>query len=529
MSAAVAVNRRAARSECAAGRAAAAPALAVALASALASGMSGAQEPPLPRMSGPLADTPASHAFLAAAHQRQPLDLDEHGYVEEEYLLSGDARVFAWPDGERPTELARGPYTTRVLVRRPKVPERFNGAAIVEGLNPSSPVDLPVMWAESHEHFIAAGYAWVGVTVKPNTIASLQRFDPERYAALAMPHPPDGPTCSAEEINSWSQPTTPADETGLAWDMLSQIGALLKSADTGNPLGGPAERLYLTGQSQTAGYARTYATVFGRTVTGPESGPIYDGYLYSGSPPWQVPLHQCMASFAPGDSRAITAAAGVPIIEIFAEGDIGTNVETRRPDSDAPPDLFRRYEVAGAAHTNPWEALSFPSAADMLRATGQADAIAATDDCAPRDVEPSDFPIRYVLNAAWRNLDEWVRRGVAAPRAAPLELAPTADGPFQPERAFATDRHGNARGGVRTPYVDVPTARWVGAKVGEFRCMFAGYKYAFDPAALQRLYPSHDAYVAAVRASAVALEAERWLTPDDAAAIVREAEQARVP
>jgi hypothetical protein len=510
------------------GLAAIGSAFAVALAVALTPQASGAEEPALPRISGPLADTPASRAFLAAAHQRRPLDLAARGYVEEEYLVSGDARVFAWPDEAGPGALARGPYTTRILIRRPRAGEAFNGAAIVEALNPSSPVDLPVMWAESYEHFIAAGFAWVGVTVKPNTIASLKRFDPERYAALAMPRPPSWPGCERDAINAWAQPTTPADETGLAWDMLSQIGALLKTRDVRNPLGGPVERLYLTGQSQTAGYARTYATVFARIVTGPDGGPLYDGYLYSGSPPWQVPLHQCMPGFAPGDARLITGPAGVPVIEIFAEGDMGTNIETRRPDSDTPPDLFRRYEVAGAAHTDPWEALSFPSAADMIRATGQEDAIADAD-CEPQNVEPSDFPVRYVFNAAWQNLDDWVRHGVPAPRAEPLELAPAADGPFHPERAFVTDRHGNARGGVRMPLMDVPTARWVGAKMGAFRCMFAGYTYPFDAGELRRLYPTPDDYVSQVRARAAALEAERWLTPADAAAIVRDAEQVRVP
>lgn len=487
-----------------------------------------ADEVALPQVNGPLPETPASRAFLAAAHQQEPLDLSAHGYVEQEYLVSGQARVFDWPREGAVTVLARGPYTTRVLVRRPAAADRFNGAVIVEALNPSSPVDLPIMWAESYEHFIAEGFAWVGVTVKPNTIRSLTTFDARRYAALAMPHPPGGPACEPDEINAWSQPSTPVDETGLAWDMLSQIGTLLKSSAEANPLGGPAERLYMTGQSQTAGYARTYATVFARLVTGRNGEPLYDGYLYSGSPPWQVPLYQCAASFAPGDPRLITGAAGVPIIEIFAEGDIGTNVQSRRPDSDTPPDLYRRYEVAGAAHTDPWEERSFPSEADMARATGQTQAVGSSD-CEPQRVTRSDFPIRYVFNAAWRNLDAWIRDGVPAPRADRLELKPDREESFMPGRAFVTDEHGNAQGGVRTPYVEVPTARWVGAKRGSFQCMFEGYKYPFGASKLARLYSSHEDYVAEVRASAIELEAARWLTPAGSAAIVREAGQARIP
>jgi len=486
------------------------------------------EQPALPKVSGPLAETAVSHAFLASAHLKQPLDLERFGYKEEEYLVSGEARVFEWPDGAGPKILGQGPYTTRILIRQPRDGRRFNGTVIVEPMNPSTPVDLPIMWAESYAQFIDDGYAWVGVTIKPNTIKSLKRFDPARYAELSMPHPPSVPTCSVADINSWAQPTTPADETGLAWDMLSQIGALLKSNARGNPLSRPAERLYMTGQSQTAGYSRTYASVFGRVVTGPNGEPLYDGYLYAGSPPWQVPLLQCLKGFSPGDPRLITGAAGVPIIEIFTQGDLGTNAESRRPDSDRAPDLFRRYEVAGASHEDPWEDLSFASPADMLRATGPS-ALEERADCEPKNVDPSDFPVRYVFDAAWRILDRWVRNGVAAPHAERLELKPDRGGTFLPDQAFVTDAHGNAKGGIRTPYVDVPTPRWVGARGGVWQCLFQGYKYPFPKEKLLTLYSTHDAYVAKVRASAAALEAQHWLTASDSAAIVQEAERAQVP
>lgn len=480
----------------------------------------------LPRTVTRLESTTQSHAFLASEHQIRPVDLTEFGYVEEEYLISGDARIFDWPTDSNHRVLARGSYTTRILVRRPQADAGFSGTAIVEALNPSSPVDLPIMWAESYRQFVADGHAWIGVTIKPNTIQSLKRFDATRYATLALPHPERGPTCAAEDINSWSQPTAPKDETGLAWDILSQVGALVKSERSSSPLAFGATRVYLTGQSQTAGYARTYATVFGRRVTDRNNKPLYDGYLYSGSPPWQVPLYQCAASLTPGDPRLLTGPAGVPVIELFAQGDLGTNVETRRADSDAAPDFFRRYEVAGAAHTDPWEQLSFASEVDMIRATGQPNR-SADAECEPKGVEPSDFPIRYVFNSAWRNLDHWVREGVAPPRARVLALKPAGGELFDPEAAFELDEFGNAVGGVRTPYVDVPTARWIGAKTSSFQCMFQGYKYSFDRAKLREIYRSHEEYVAAVEASVVSLEEQRWLTSADAAAILEDAKKSQ--
>jgi hypothetical protein len=480
-----------------------------------------AQQPALPHIGPKLPETKASHAFLSSAYLKKPLDLSRYGYVEEEYLISGQARVFEWSH----KVLAQGSYTTRILVRRPRDRQRFNGTAIVEPLNPSTAVDLPIMWAESHEQMLADGYAWVGITIKPNTIESLKKFDPTRYASVAMPNPGARPRCEAKDINPWSQPTAPSHETGLAWDMLSQLGRLLKEDSPANPLGYAAQRLYMTGQSQTAGYARTYASVFGTTVIDSKGKPLFDAYLYSGSPPWQVPLNQCAKDFPPGDPRLITPAVGVPIIELFAQGDIGTNIETRRADADGPRDLFRRYEIAGASHTDPWEELSFASAEEMSRIEAGATA-AARDACTPENVTRSDFPVRYVFNAAWRNLDAWVRHGVAPPRAARLELKVEAGEPFVPDKAFLEDNLGNAKGGVRTPYVDVPTARWVGAKAGPFRCLFLGYKIEFDPARLRSLYKGRDDFVNRVRARATELERQRWLTSGDAAEIVREAERA---
>jgi len=477
----------------------------------------------LPQRVEPLPALPDSHPFLAAEHQAVPLDLAALGYVEEEYLIAGSAGIYDWPDGAAPVAKATGRYTTRILVRRPRQARKFSGTVIVEGLNPSTPVDLPIMWGHSHRQFIADGHVWVGVTVKPYTQRSLRRFDPARYGALAMAHPPGGPVCAEAAINRWSLPSTADEETGLAWDILSQTGALLKSEDSANPLPRPAQRLYMTGQSQTAGYARTWASVFARHTQGPDGGPLYDGFLYSGSPPWQVPLHQCAGGFADEDPRSLTAPAGVPVIELFAEGDIGTNIVSRRPDSDSAPDLYRRHEVAGASHVDQWETRSFANAADLLRATGQESD--APLSCQPSDVQDTDFPARLAINAAWRHLEDWVRRGRAAPRSEPLQLHTPVGIPFDPETAFIIDEAGNARGGVRSPQVEVPVARYVGAKTGDFSCMFDGYMYPFDSERLRQIHGNGREYLRRVQASARSLRREGWLTPEDQREIVAAARE----
>lgn len=466
-----------------------------------------------PDVNGPVRSDSTSHAFGAAAYQNVPLDLGS--YVEEEYFVRGVARVFDWG----PVVLGQGPYSTRILVRRPRDARKFSGTVIVEPLNPSADIDLPIMWAESHAQWMAEGHAWVGITIKPNTIRALKLFDPTRYAPLGFRNPRRQASC---EINPLAGPTTPDDESGLAWDVLTQVGHLLKSRDATKLLGRPASRLYMTGQSQSAGYARTYASVFANTIGIENKKPIFDAYLYSGSPPWQVPLHQCRKDLDATDPRLVTPPVGVPVIELFAEGDIGTNIATRRTDSDAAPDLFRRYEVAAAAHVDPWEFRSSARAEDAQRAQGRL-AQQAAAECSPADVTPSDFPVRYVFDAAWRNLDAWVREGKAPPKADRLQLGSQVS-PFDPARAFALDAAGNARGGVRSTFVDVPVARYVGAKSGGFRCMFYGYKFDFGAEEIRRLYPDRATYLQKLRVRADELVAARWLTPEDRNAPLREAE-----
>jgi hypothetical protein len=490
------------------------------------------EETPLPTISTPLPQTSASHAFNAALHQQVPLDLERLRYLEEEYLMSGEARVYDWPALHTLTTRTQAHYVTRILVRRPSDPKRFSGTVIVEPLNPSTNVDLPIMWAESHEYFIEAGDVWVGVTIKPNTVDSLKRFDPSRYGSLTFTTvQPFTAQCKAAEAEYLADihlnvpPPTPTGETGLAWDILSQLGALLKSGTSRNPLHDLAiRRLYMTGQSQTAGYMRTYANAIASIARLAHGKRIYDAYLGSGHMPWQVPLHNCAAPLAAGDPRLVTLPLGVPIMEFSAQSDILSNASTRRPDSDAAPDLFRRYEVAGGSHVDTWEVRSFPAAEDLVR-SGAGAQLNTTAACVPPQPGLSDFPIRFYFNGGWRNLEQWVRSSSAPPRAELIHL----NAASTPEQRIAVDDNGNAIGGVRSPELDVPTARWEGTRGGPGGCMLLGYSVAFDAAKLNRLYRNHEAYLAKVTKDVEQLRQQGWLTAKDARAIAATARTAQIP
>lgn len=91
------------------------------------------------------------------------------------------------------------------------------------------------------------------------------------------------------------------------------------------------------------------------------------------------------------------------------------------------------------------------------------------------------------------------------------------------------DAYGNVTGGLRSPFVDVPTSTWYGSSTGASFCSIAGHEVPFDAARLHSLYPNHGAYVRAVVRDVGALVAQRYLTPADGLALIRDAARADVP
>src|SRR4051794_12862851 len=94
---------------------------------------------PDPTVAGPVPATvapgDASHDYPYFATQ---FDLAGQGYTEQEFFLSGTANRYSVANGQLTTAtLVDGghPYKTRMVVRRPTNPERFNGTVIVEWYN----------------------------------------------------------------------------------------------------------------------------------------------------------------------------------------------------------------------------------------------------------------------------------------------------------------------------------------------------------------------------------------------------------
>ena len=485
---------------------------------------------PIPHVVGPLPADAASHPFGGAAWEMQPEDLRAHGYVEKEYLVSGTANVYDWDAANKAIVRTAGvPYTTRMLVRRPINAHKQSGTVVVEPLNPSNRFDLNIGWGFAHDQFMRNGDVWIGFTSKPIAVQALKTFDPQRYAALSWANPLslDDPRNCASPISLVDPPAfrSRATEDGLVWDIFSQIGAWAKSAAASNPLAiehghrriSPVTRAYGFGYSQTGSMMITYINAIAPRVVKSDGAPIYDGFLvtvaggvrFIGS----YPLNQCTPVPPAGDPRRSLANAGVPVIQMMSQSDYLAGIDSRRPDSSSYPDFYRHYEMAGAAHATPDELLYSAQPTDII-AAGQTVPPMSCDQ-GPR----SRFPNRIFVDAALQNIDLWSRYRIPAP---PGQDILVENG--QP----VLDQFGNVRGGLRSPYLDVPTSTWFASQTGASFCGIAGYEAPFSQAQLDALYPTHGAYVIRVTKDALRLAAQRYLTLPDALRIIREAAQSDV-
>ena len=145
--------------------------------------------------------------------------------------------------------------------------------------------------------------------------------------------------------------------------------------------------------------------------------PIYDGFL-------------------PTSTGATIRQIDVPMIQVPTMTEVMSGTATARQDGDAPGDQFRVYEFPGMAHIDSRDAAAYyPN---------------------PCKLPISRFPLAAYMSVALNHLWQWVDKGTVPPKADRIlvDRNVTNDGSL-----MALDEHGNARGGIRNAYVDVPVKK----------------------------------------------------------------------
>lgn len=421
------------------------------------------------------------------------------GYDVSEYLVSGRANVYApvsmadalnmssrnnvrdlEKHGAYRPKLLSGdvPYTTRIVVYRPRDPKRFSGNVIFEITHPAEGGRL-IVWRMLNGFFIKHGDAFVEIQ-HPLTFSSLRSADPARYGALHS-----------------------ADPTQL-WGMVAQVGALIRGQGASSPLRGYHIRsLYLTGYSYTGVAAATFADYYHDQARLENGAPIFSGYLPFANAMYVKPLD-------------------VPVIRVNTQSDFNSfdGTRNRREDSDGKSGRYRLYEVAGASHVNEAPVIQ-PSArppryVKLKQAAGLPDfSVRKCVEAFPHGNRPNDVPLNYVLEQAFLDMYRWVDDGVPPPRVA--FIATNASG------GARLDGNGNVLGGLRLPALAVPAATY---GVGHGRCFLFGYRVPFSAKKMRRLYGTPQAYVRTVARAARADARMHLITSSAALLIIREAKDA---
>ena len=354
------------------------------------------------------------------------------------------------------------------MVCRPVDEAAFNGTVIVEWLNVSGGIDAPAVWFMAHREIARAGYAYVAVSAQQVGVQggvslvgadmSLKAQDPERYSRLH--HPGDT----------------------FSYDIYSQVGRLIRDGEID---GLEPEAVLAVGESQSAAFLTTYVNVVDPVAA------TYDGIL----------VHSRFGNAAPLDNTDIfeenettslavpfRADLRVPVITVITETDLigGFRVgyhAARQGDHE----LFRAWEIPGTAHADNYTIhvgfIDNGSAPleQIVAAYAPTTELMGTQLSYSINFGPQHH---YVLQAAIASLNNWVRTGEPAPAAHPIALT---DGD-PPE--LDLDENGLAKGGVRTPWVDVPIVRTSGLAPDESPMSFLfGSGEPFDADTVRGLYP----------------------------------------
>jgi hypothetical protein len=370
------------------------------------------------------------------------------------------------------------------------------------------------------KNLLRAGDVWIGLEVcggtrfgveeKPSGgVANLLAFNRERYGALSLPSgdPGDWPDLQPGRLgeafrtidfgkpdadhNIFRQEISRSYAQGP--DLLTQAAALLRRGGAGSPLSGHRVRcLFTAGRSGQSTILQPYVD-FHHAAARERLGHVpFDGYMIRvGAMPTSRPAGSVLVLVqSEAEAKGITAG------ELANLG-----------DSDDP--MFRYYEIPGVGHG----LTARPNVSGTIGHVVPKGVQGISDIDQASEFEPFDKISLPLVWGMWRNMYAWLDKGVPMPR------APRIRRDFSAPGNLARDAHGNALGGIRLPWMDVPDARYVGV-ISPKNPLEGGMK-RFSEAEMRRLYGSDKAWQARVRSRLERLARERWIAREDIALMTR--------
>jgi hypothetical protein len=269
-------------------------------------------------------------------------------------------------------------------------------------------------------------------------------------------------------------------------DITAQIGALIKTPAKDGPFAGLKVRhSFLMGTSQSSGalvqYLRAHAT-----QRMPDGSAVFDGFFPT-SVVGNNPIPQIE----------------VPLIQMNTQTEVNSTAamgnKYRRPDTDETGNQYRLYEMAGMPHNDSRENPTYTPN--------------------PCDKPVTRFPDGAMMAMGLDHLIQWVDKGKVPPKAERITVE---------NGAIVFDQFGNAKGGVRNTYVNVPVAQYGvpnvstgsratvtinGQQAASFYCGIAGFEIPLNATDLNLRYKTARDYQEQVRKSLKDLIKAGWFLP----------------
>lgn len=437
---------------------------------------------PVPKLIGPVSGGPVGEPVDAMLTSYKTT----YHYSEREYFLQGKATAYRtvgrlnanrrWNVRSRAT--AR--YKTRILVRAPDDPSKFNGTVVVEWLNDTSGYDFDIDFAYAGEELLRDGFAYVGVSAQQVGVESLVAQDPQRYGTLH--HPGDD----------------------FSYDIFSQAAkAILQPNGPLAPL--HPRRLIATGDSQSASRLMTYVNAIAPTTN------LFDGFILHSPTLNGAPIDSLSSTIVPATPRVRTDLR-VPVMFLMTETELlnfpnELQADTRR---------IRTWQMSGTSHAD--QTLVDYGEASAREWNPSAPSVDIDSECGA----VNDGPQGFIVRAAFAALNSWIVDHKPPPHSPAVQVTTTGE--------IATDAYGNALGGIRTPAVDAPVETLSSTSTAaSFACRLLGSRVPLPAGVLHSLYPTHADYVAKVTASANAAVSAGFLLQADAVEIEQAAQLSSVP
>ena len=434
--------------------------------------------------------TPPDTGQIIEPLSANPTGLAAHGYVEQEYFASGTAYSFtsrsAPSDGKWTIAVSgSAPYRTRIIVRRPSDPAKFDGNVVVEWMNVSAGESAPD-WDYLNPALMDSGAAYVAVSAQALAV----------NGGKALLSSGSSPGLSQKEPARYGSLHHPGDQYSL--DMFAQIGQALRTSAP-SVLGGlRPSHVVAIGESQSAFYLTTYADAI------QPLDHAYQGIFIHSRGGGAVPFKGDAVTSSINGNVRIRTDLDVPVFMLETQTDLIQlgYAAARQPNTSR----IRTWEVAGTSHADAFEV---GPAASLL---GCSTAV-------------NSGPQHQVAQAAFVAFLHWVDDGTPPPSPKPFTLSST-DPP-----KLALDAHGNVVGGVRTPAVEVPVSTLSGAppKGSSKLCGLFGSTVPFSPQTLVALYETKGGYVAAYTRDLDRAIAAGYILAADRASLLADAAQVPFP